>query len=252
MFNGIGLITFCCISCAALAGFLIGRRLPEDSRSDGTQRVVQLVMNIVGILTALVMGLLIAATKTNFDTTSTEVEEFATSLSLLDRELGHLGADAGPLRDLLRAFTSRKIALMWPAERGVKPRLQDQETDQMLDDLEVRLLSSSLQGEGLRDTRASALRILDDLKRTNRLLAVQQTIRAPPPFLDVVVFWLCMLYLSYAAFAPLNRAVVGAMVISALSVSIALNVIIDMDRPFLGIIKIPSLSMRQAFEDMKR
>jgi Protein of unknown function (DUF4239) len=251
MFNGIGLIAFSCISCAALAGFLIGRRLPETSRSDATQRVVQLVMNIVAVLTALVLGLLIASTKTNFDATSNEVEQFATSLSLLNRELGQLGVDADPFRDLLRAFTMRKIALMWPTERGVRPRLQDDETDQMLDDIERRLRSSSLEAEGQRDSRATALRILSELQRANRLLAVQESVRTPLPFLDVVIFWLCILYFTYAAFAPVNRAVLGAMILSALSVSIALNVILDMDRPLVGFIKISPVSMRQALEGMK-
>jgi hypothetical protein len=251
MFSGIGLIAFSCICCAALAGFLIGRRLSEDNRSEGTQRVVQLVMNVVGILTALVLGLLIASTKTNFDTTSNQVEQFATNLALLDRELIQLGPDARPVRDLLREFSSRKIALVWPAERWTRPKLHDNETDEMLDDMQGRLRSSSPQNEAQRMTRAEALRILGELKRTNRLLAVQVNIRTPLPFLAVVIFWLCVLFLSYAAFAPVNKVVLGAMIISAASVSIALNVIIDMDRPFVGIIKISSASMRQALDDMK-
>ena len=251
MFNGIGLIAFSCISCAAVAGMLVGRRLPETSRSDATQRVVQLVMNIVAVMTALVLGLLIASTKTNFDATSNQVEQFATNLSLLNRELGQLGVDADPLRDLLRAFTTRKIGLMWPTQRGVKPSLHDDETDQMLDELEGRLHSFSFEGEGRRDSRATALRILGELQRTNRLLAVQESVRTPLPFLDVVIFWLCILYFSYATFAPVNRAVLGAMILSALSVSIALNVILDMDRPLVGIIKISPDSMRQALEGMK-
>jgi Kef-type K+ transport system membrane component KefB len=251
MFSGIGLIAFCCICGAALAGFFIGRRLSQDNRSEGTQRVVQLVMNVVGILTALVLGLLIASTKTNFDTTSNQVEQFATNLALLDHELLQLGPDAKPLRDLLRAFSSRKIALVWPPERWIRPSLHDSETDRILDDMGGRLRSWSLQSEAMHETRAEALRILGELKRTNRLLAVQESIRTPLPFLAVVIFWLCMLFLSYAAFAPVNPVVIGAMIISAVSVSIALNVIVDMDHPFRGIIRISPASMQQALDDMK-
>jgi Kef-type K+ transport system membrane component KefB len=250
MFSGVGLIAFSCICCASLAGFLVGRRLSEDSRAEATQRVVQLVMNIVGILTALVLGLLIASTKTNFDVTSNQVEQFATNLSLLDHELAHLGPDAKALRDSLRAFTAQKIALVWPTDRRLEPRLADVETDQMLDDMQERLRSSAPQIEAERETRISALQILGELKRTNRLLSVQQNIRTPLPFLAVVIFWLSMLFLSYAAFAPVNKAVIGAMLISAISVSIAMNVIIDMDRPFVGFVKVSPTSMRQALEQM--
>ena len=65
MFNGIGLIAFCAIFVASAAGFFLGRKLPEGDRSDGTQRTVQNVMNVVGILSALVLSLLIAGTKAN-------------------------------------------------------------------------------------------------------------------------------------------------------------------------------------------
>lgn len=50
-------------------------------------------MNAVAILAALVLGLLIASTKTSFDTRSKEIEQFSANLTLLDRELMHLGQE---------------------------------------------------------------------------------------------------------------------------------------------------------------
>ncbi len=93
MFAGIGLISFCCIFGAGVAGLLLRKILPEDQRTDATQKTVQTMMNVVAILAALVLGLLIASTKTSFDTRNKEIEQFSANLTLLDRELMHLGQE---------------------------------------------------------------------------------------------------------------------------------------------------------------
>ena len=139
MLTGIGLIAFCCIFGAGVAGFLLRTMLPEDQRTDATQKTVQTMMNVVAILAALVLGLLIASTKTSFDTRSKEIEQFSASLTLLDRELMHLGEEQKELRALLRDFTARTIAQTWRTGANPSPVANDAETVQMLDDIEDRL-----------------------------------------------------------------------------------------------------------------
>src|SRR5580704_5983524 len=138
MFTGLGLVAFFCIVVGAAIGFVLQSRLPEDSRTEATQRTVGGVMNVVGILSALVLGLLIAGAKANFDTRSGEVEQFAANLTLLDRELAHFGQELKGLRETLRAFTARKIALTWP-HRGDASAAHDPETVQELDDISQKL-----------------------------------------------------------------------------------------------------------------
>lgn len=250
MFTGIGLIAFFCICAAAAAGFLLGRRLPEDNRSEGAQKTVQAVMSVVGLLSALVLSLLIASTKANFDTRSSEVEQFAANLTLLDRELAHFDPEVRDARALLRAFTARKIALAWPTDRGARPVMHDPEAVRLLDDMQERLRGWTPQAEPQREARSSALQFIRELKRTSHLLAVQQGVHAPAPFLIIVIFWLSMLFLSHALFAPLNRTVVAAMLVAALSVSIAINLIFDMDQPFSGFVRVSPASMQQALDEM--
>lgn len=250
MFTGIGAIAFFCICAATAAGFLIGRWLPENDRSEGTQKIVQTVMSVVGLLSALVLSLLIASTKANFDTRSGEVEQFASNITLLDRELAHFDPDIKDARALLRTFTIRKMALTWPTDREVRPVMHDPQTVQLLDDIQTRLRAWSPQAEPQREGRVSALQYIHELKRTSQLLAIQQSVRTPPPFLIAVIFWLSMLFLSHAIFAPLNRTVVAAIIVSALSVSIAVNLIFDMDQPFSGFVRVSPASMQQALDEL--
>ena len=121
----------------------------------------------------------------------------------------------------------------------------------MLDDVEDRLRASTPQVEIQRAARSSALQLVGELKRTSRLLAVQESGQTPRLFLVVVIFWLSILFISFTIFAPLNATVIATMIAGAFSVSIALNRIFDMDRPFAGFIKVSSVPMRQALEKME-
>ncbi len=251
MFNGIGLIAFCCIFGAGVAGLLLRKILPDVQRTDATQKTVQTMMNVVAILAALVLGLLIASTKTNFDTRSREIEQFSANLTLLDRELMHLGQEQKDLRALLRDFTARKIAQTWRTGAHPPAVMDGIQTVQLLDDVENRLRALTPSVEIQRAARSGALQLAGELKRTSRLLAVQESGRTPRLFLVVVTFWLSILFISYTIFAPLNATVVAALFAGAFSVSIALNLIFDMDRPFAGFVKVSSVPMQQALDKMK-
>lgn len=111
MFAGIGLIAFCCILGGGLIGFRLGAVLPEDHKSEATQKVLQNTTSVIAVLSALVLGLLINSTKASLDLRNREIEQFSVSLTLLDRELLHLGPELADMRALLRAYTERKIAL---------------------------------------------------------------------------------------------------------------------------------------------
>ena len=152
---------------------------------------------------------------------------------------------------MLRAFTERKIALTWPVKRGAKPVMHDDQTVRELDDILLQLRGWTPQLEAHAEARRNALKLLDELKKTSRLMAAQQHEQTPRPFLFVATLWLCLLYFTYALFAPLNRTVVAAILIGAFSVCMALNLIVDMDNPFVGFIRVSPEPMRQALEQMK-
>jgi hypothetical protein len=207
-------------------------------------------MNVVAILAALVLGLLIVSTKTNFDTRSQEIETFSANLTLLDRELAYFGPVSKDIRAVLRAFATQKITQTWRTDRGLTPVMDQIQTARMLDDIENRLRVLTPADEVQRAARASALHLSGELKRTSRLLSVQQGSQTPRPFLVAVIFWVSMLFLSFTIFAPPNGTVIAAIFIGALSVAIAVNLIFDMDQPFSGFVRISPMPMQQAVERM--
>ena len=66
------------------------------------------------------------------------------------------------------------------------------------------------------------------------------------PFLVVLVFWLTVLFASFGLFAPRNWTVMATMLTCALSVSAAIFLVLELDRPFGGLIRISSASLQNA------
>lgn len=252
MFTGAGLIAFICIFGSAMLGFALRRFLPADHLSDLTGKTVHNVMGVVALLAALVLGLLVANTKASFDLRSQEVQQFSANLSLLDRELMHFGANAAKTREMLRTFTARKIDQLW-SDRDAETADRDAaESVRLLDEIE-RDLRLFVPGNAAHvEGRKNALEIIRDLKRTSRLLSVQQVNKTPRAFLFVGILWLSVLFFCRGIFAPFHGTVIAAIFLAALSVSVAVNLIFDMDHPFTGFVRVSPLPMQQALDWMKR
>ena len=88
--------------------------------------------------------------------------------------------------------------------------------------------------------------IMINIGQTRWLLFEQSGSSISMPFLVVVAFWLSVLFVSFGLFAPRNGTVVVTLLISALSVAGALFLILELDRPFSGMIQISSAPMHTA------
>ena len=66
------------------------------------------------------------------------------------------------------------------------------------------------------------------------------------PFLVVLVFWLILIFASFGLFAPYNVTVVVALLLGALSVSGAIFLILELDTPFEGLIRLSDEPLRNA------
>jgi hypothetical protein len=78
-------IAFVVIFGSGMLGLLVSSILPKHHTAEATQAIVQTTMGTISILAALVLGLLVATAKGKFDTVSTQVEQVAGNLMLLDQ-----------------------------------------------------------------------------------------------------------------------------------------------------------------------
>ena len=136
---------------------------------------------------------------------------------------------------------------LFPGGRA-KPALDNPKTIVLFEELEDRL--SAMQGQSphqkwvLSQAKAQAAAISD----LRWLLIEQDIIGIPVPVLIVVVFWLCLLFMSFGLFAPRNATVSVALFLCAIAVAVAVQMILDLSRPFEGVVQITDKPLRHALD----
>jgi len=85
-----------------------------------------------------------------------------------------------------------------------------------------------------------------DIGKTRWLMYEQATTSVSMPLLVVLVLWLTVIFISFGLFAPFNATVVSSLLVSALSVSGAILLILEMYTPYAGMIQISSAPLRAA------
>src|SRR5215475_11215548 len=98
----ISLLVFGLIFGGALAGMAVRPFLSEQHLRPDTKDVVKMTAGLIGTLTALVLGLLIASAKTTFDEKTNRVRQLTATVILLDDLLTQYGPEATSRRELLR------------------------------------------------------------------------------------------------------------------------------------------------------
>ena len=242
----ISFITFACISAATVVGFLLHNMLPQDHLSEGSKDTVKLGMGMVATLAALVLGLLIGFATNSFNNMESEVQHTAAKLILLDRFIAHYGPEAKEIRDLLRRSTAARIDTIW-SEGGFQPTsLARGDSLTESESVQDKLRQLSPRTDAQRWLQSQALSLSADLAQTRWLLIAQAESRVPTLLLAMLVFWIAMIFLSFALFAPRNATVLVTLLVCALSVSSSIFLILELNRPFHGAIKISSAPMRDA------
>ena len=79
-------------------------------------------MGIIGTMTALVLGLLIASAKDSFDAQRNGVAQLAANAVMLDRFLAFYSPEAQPTRELLRASMADMLRRTWPEDEARRGR----------------------------------------------------------------------------------------------------------------------------------
>jgi hypothetical protein len=243
--TAIALIVFACVFGGALLGMLLRVFTPEHHLSRGSQDVIRLGMGLIATMTALVLGLVIATAKSSYDTQDAAVKHSAAKILLLDRVLANYGPEAKEARDLLRQTVASRLNAIWPEDRAQAARPEGPVVGfEPSRGVEARILQLAPQNETQRWLRSHALQIGSDLMETRWFMLGRLGSSVPLPFLVVVVFWLTIIFGSFGLFAPRNGTVVTVLFLCALSVAGAIFLILEMDQPFRGLMKISSAPVR--------
>jgi uncharacterized membrane protein (DUF485 family) len=231
----ISILVFAVVVAATGLGIFLNRILPAHHLSKESKEIIHLGVGVIVTLTALVLGLLVASAKGSFDTKSDEIRQSSAKIIMVDSYLRQYGPDAKEAHDLLRRWVDDHAEAIWTPESGrATVGQRNAEWTAFQDKLRVLAPANDTQ----RRLYPKVLDLTDELALTRLLLAEQAVSSIQTPFLLVLVLWLGIIFASFGLFAPRNGTVWVVMVLSALSLSTAVFLVLELDEPFAGTIRI--------------
>jgi hypothetical protein len=211
---------------------------------------IKTALGLVATMTAILLGLLISSAKTAFDTTRTEVVQMAAKVALLNRVLVLYGPETDEARRALREAIAEGVRRTWPDRQGGPVRLDPNE--QMGDAVYVAISHLTPQDEAQRALKTEAANLMVQLAELRSLVQAQAVSALSRPLLIALALWLLVIFFGFSLLAPANLPTTFALVAGAFSVACAVFIILDLDYPFAGIVRIPSDPMTNALSHLAK
>jgi hypothetical protein len=106
------------------------------------------------------------------------------------------------------------------------------------------------QNEAQRFEQQRIMQLITNFARLRTLMINGAQSDLPGPFLAVLVFWLAVLFFGFGLFARINGTVLVALTVGALSVAGAMYLVLELNRPFDGLMRVSEAPLREALSQM--
>lgn len=244
----IGLLVTVIVLAGAAFGAWARTRLPAHHLDEDTRDMVKVGVGFLSTLAALVLGLIVASAKTAFDARADEVHAAAAKITLAGEELRSLGPEGDSLRARLRQAVAERADALWGPDgpRASTPGQWEVSVAGIRAGLRAIVPADDTQ----REAKAKALRAFDELDRLRSVAAVSEGSSVTMPLLVLLVAWMVVIAAAINVFAPRNGTIAAFNVLCALSSASAIVLILEMDQPFGGFIRVSDAPMRAALAQL--
>ena len=245
-------VVLACVFASALCGLYLRPALPKEHLQEDSKDLIKLGIGLIATLAALVLGLLISSAKTSFEKVNDDLLDTAAQMVSLDRVLAHYGPETQELRVQMKQMYSGVIERLFSSDQRERAKLEAPIALAQAEGIRTRLLQLSPQSDAQHWLKSRALEIFNDLSTRRWLLLLQKSGSISPAFLVVLVFWLSMIFMAFGLLAPRNTTVVATLLVCALSVSGAIFLVLEMEQPLQGLMKVSSEPLRDGLEHLAR
>ena len=237
---------------AGILGLYLQKWLPERHTTDRSRDMISSMVALVSLVLALVLGTLVSSSFSAFSTQESELETLATNALELDMALAQYGPDGRPARDVLRDTLVRTHELFW-GKRGA---------NSMTLGVAVALPAIKAMNDSLNmlDPKtpmqtalfSSAIDYDKAIEATRLKMSLQLASTVAPPLLLIIGFWSVLLFLGYGLLSRVNAMTIAVLGFGALSVAGAIFLIIELHRPYSGLIHVPPAALEEAINTMRK
>ena len=232
----IGLVVFTSVYGGALLGFALRSRIPPEHLDSESREVLKVATGFIATMSALVLGLLVASAKSSYDQQKNELTQVCADVAFLDRALAYYGPPAAGARRILQDSVEEGFGRLW--KNTAEPPLAVGES---LFEAVQRLEANTEQQRAMKDAIAQ---LTIGLGKTRWLMHAQSRHTILTPLLVIVVFWLTIIFVSYGLYARPHALVRTALLVCALSAASAIFLILEMDQPYTGLVRISDAPLR--------
>jgi hypothetical protein len=236
---------FAVILASALIGMFLRAKLPEHHLTGDSKDVIKLATALIATMSALVLALLFASTRTSFDHHSAAVSRMTSDLVELDDLMREYGPEGKPIRKALRAEIQPLVDSIWKEDaeaRGVTPpKGYNEPVHFMLRQLQPgNAMQSSIQ--------ARALQVITDFSQTRLSLVAQPEDSISATFVFVLIVWLMFIFAVFSMSSPPNATLGIVLGICILSASAAIYLILELGLPFGGLMQVSNDGLLNALK----
>ena len=236
-------LSFVSIVAGIVLGMTLRARIPSPRLGQDTKEVIRLGAGLLATLAAVVISLLIASAKSSYDAQDAHFRLLAAYLVETDQLLAQYGAEAMPVRKLMRQAVPAAMDRIWK-EKAVASQDTAFTANSLAEQLYAAIEALSPVNDVQRSLKPRIAQASNDIARTRLLLFADGDKPILTPFLLILIVWLTVIFTSFGLFVEPGVAAWTALLVFALSVSSALFLVADLSQPFAGLMQISKEQLR--------
>jgi ABC-type multidrug transport system fused ATPase/permease subunit len=243
----VGLLAF----AMGLVGLYLKRRLPERHMSMGSRDMIGAIMGLLSLLLALVLGILVGSAHQFFTSQKAELESLGARSLELELAFRQYGPETEPLRQMMKTSVQEAYDA---AQGNRKAYEQHFEIGDYLSKFEKwNDMVASLAPHTPQQTELlSSIRTISASFQQTRLLMSEQLASSISwPLLVIVVGWALLLFCGFGVMSGLNLTSVVALALGAFAVATAIFLILELNRPFSGLLHVPTMSIEATLKALE-
>jgi hypothetical protein len=246
----VGTVVFACTFAGAVFGMWLRAVLPAHHVDSDSRDSIKMGVGLIATMTALVLGLITASAKSSYDNVDTAVRATAVDILTFDRLLARYGPETSGIRADLKQLVAQRVDAIWPAGSSRPAQLDSQRNLPTAESLIERIRQLAPHNPAQESIRGRALELAESLLKVRWLVAAEGHRTIPLPFLAILLLWLTLTFTSFGLFSPKNLTVLAVLLVCSLSVGSALFLVLEMDSPFDGLLRVSAEPMRYTLDHL--
>lgn len=236
---------------ASLLGLWIGKLLPASHKTSESKSVVSVAMAMVGTLTAIALGMLLSVANVSFKDNQEQLLSTSSDVTRLDHLFRLYGTETEGARGLLLQYSESKLADLFPGA-GLAYNVENEGTLDLMARVEGTVAELSPQTKMQRWLQPRMVDTCDRIIQQHYELVKNKQDAIPAALIMLLVFWLILLFASYAIYAPRHLTSLVVFLLSSGASAGAILLILELETPERGIIRLSPEPLYHSIEVLKR